>query len=181
MELFNTQNTRDFTNDNISLLNKEISSISDSEILSLDINELADYYYSKYSIDTITLLKKDISSTIEETKIEEANPFYNHYSTINTEPPTFFTAGYKINYKIPFNGDTRLLHLKPTMCIMARFQVDCVENIYNSQFLPSICFSINIKEESLKGRNNPQEIIDNTFDKEFNKYETVFPAASFDK
>ena len=79
MELFNTQNTRDFTNDNISLLNKEISSISDSEILSLDINELADYYYSKYSIDTITLLKKDISSTIEETKIEEANPFYNHY------------------------------------------------------------------------------------------------------
>ena len=173
MELFNNQDTRSFTNENTNSLNREISNISDSEILSLDINELADYYYSKFSISTINLLKKDISSTIEEVKIEEANPFYDCYSTIELEPRTFLIDGYRINYKIPFEGSTSLLYLKPTMHMMTRFPVNYIENEHSSEFLPSICFSLNIKGNALEGKDNPQEIINSTFEREFNKYEKM--------
>ena len=115
MELFNRQDTRSFTSGNTDSLNKEISHISDSDILSLNMDELTDYYYSKYSIDTIKILKNDISSTIEETKIDDPNPFYDRYSTLGFEPRTFSVDGYRVNYKIPFEGNISLLYLKPTM------------------------------------------------------------------
>lgn len=173
MELFNRQDTRSFTNGNTDTLDREISQISDSDILSLNIDELVDYYYSKYSIDIIRLLINDISPTIEETKIEEPNPFYDRYTTLGFESRTFSVDGYKVNYKIPFEGNISLLYLKPTMSILSSFFIDNIENENSKEYLPSICLSIKIKSSELKGKDNPQEIIDNTFNKEFKYYEQM--------
>lgn len=172
MELFNYQYTRDFAIKNTESLDSEISRMSDNDILMLDINELMEYYYDKYSIETISLFKNDIISTIEETKIEEANPFYGYYSTIDFEPKTFKVEGYKINYKIPFSGNSDLLYLKPTKSILTSFEIDMIDN-KNKEVLPMICYSMDLKRADLDGKDHPQEIIDNAFKSRFSKYETM--------
>ena len=173
MELFKNQYVKDFTAQNTDSLKREISNIPDNDILTLDINELANYYLDKYSINTIELYKNDIISDIEEVKIEEVNPFYDRYSTIEFEPMTFKIDGYRINYKIPFDGNSNLLYLQPTMSIMTRFEIDRIESNYNSDYLPSICYSISLKRTELDGKDNPQEIIDKEFEKNFKRYETM--------
>ena len=42
---------------------------------------LKKYYYEKYLIKSINLLKQDIDSSLEKIKIEEYNPFFStlHY------------------------------------------------------------------------------------------------------
>lgn len=172
MELFNSQSTRNFTAQNTENLTREINNISDNDILTLDINELADYYYDNYSINIIELYKEDINSSIEEVKIEEANPFFDRYSTFEFEPRTFIVDGYRINYKIPFDGNSNLLYLQPNMRLLAKFDIDRIET-KSAEYLPAICYSINLKRTELDGKENPQEIIDKKFEKEFGKYESM--------
>ena len=173
MQLFNRQETRQFTSRNTESLTREINSIPDNDILTLDINELADYYNDKYSINTIELYKSDISSTIEERKIEEYNPFYDPYSTIGFESKTIKVDAYRINYKIPFDGNYNLLYLQPNMMMLRQFDVDGIELNNNTEYLPYICFSIDLKKNVLDGKDNPQEIIDKKFEEEFSSYETM--------
>ena len=173
MELFKKQFTKDYTNQNTNALISEINNMTDNDILTLNIDELIDYYYDKYSVSPIELYKNDISRTIEETKIEEYNPFYDRYSRIEFEPMTFKVDAYKINYKIPFVGNSNLLYLQPTRSILTNFHVDGVEMNYNSDYLPTINYSIKLKRAELDGKEKPQEIIDKKFENEFNKYETM--------
>lgn len=173
MELFNNKYTRDFTAQNTEELTREINNIPDNDILTLDLNELADYYFDKYSVNPIQLYKNEIISTIEEVKIEETNPFYDCYSTIEFEHRTFKVDGYRVNYKIPFDGNTNLLYLQPSMSILTKFEVDRIDSNSNSGYLPSICYSISLKRSELDGKENPQEIIDKAFERNFNKYETM--------
>ena len=172
MKLFNNKYTNDYTNEKVKELKIEIDKIPDEEILRIDINEFKKYYYEKYSIKSINLLKQDIDSSLEKTKIEEYNPFF---STLpyELEERTYLVDGYKINYKIPFEGDLNLLYLIPKMSILTDFVVDDIVNTNSEEYLPCILFSIEIKASELEKNDNPQKLIDETFIRKFKNYECM--------
>lgn len=170
MELFNRQYTHDYTNLKKEQLKSEINKISDEDILRINIDEFKEYFYKKYFIDDIEIVTESINSNLEKTKIEEYNPFY---STLDRHfgEKTYKIDGYKINYEIPFKGNSDLLFLKPSMSILSSFPIDNINNTPN--YLSYLIFSIKIKASKLEQNENPQEIIDNKFDTEFKNYKTM--------
>lgn len=172
MELFNKQDSRTYTAEKINELKADINKISDNDILTINKDDFVEYYYDKYYIQPINLLKDDTQTSLEKTKIKEYNPFYGTMP-YDYEPKSFFVDGYKINYGIPFEGDSDLLFLKPTMHILNRFEVDNILNRNSKENLPSISFSIDIKANQLEQNDNPQKLIDDTYRNEFKGYECM--------
>lgn len=172
MELFNREDINTFLNQKHNELTVDIQNIPDKDILSFDMEEFKNYYYDKYYIVPIYILNNQITNNIEKTKIEKYNFFYGAFS-YGLEQKTFLVDGYKINYNIPFEGNSHLFYLQPTMRIMTTFDVDGVINENSKEYLPSIQFSINIDAKDLESKDNPQECIDKKFDDEFKDYRTM--------
>lgn len=147
-----------------------IKNLSDTQILTTNFNELIEYYKSKFYIEPLHLHMDKISTNIEKSKVQK----YNHFYGMGYNEPKFFDVdSCKINYNIPFSGSSNLLHLTPSQRILSRFIIDGFDNLYNSNFLPSIRFSLNIDMNTLEQNSNPQEYIDSTFKREFNSYQSM--------
>lgn len=172
MELFNREDVGEFLNKKYNNLKGEIDCISDKDILGLDINEFNEYYYNKYYVEPINIIQDQITNNIEKAKLEKYNPLYGMMSNMY-QSRTFTVDGYKINYNIPFKGNSKLLYLRPTMRMLTRFEVDDIANENSNEFLPSILFSIEIEAKALEDVENPQQIIETTFNNEFKNYKTM--------
>ena len=76
MVLFNGKDIRTFLTSFYTKLNEEVERLSDEEIISLDLQEWANYLSDKYRIDPIVLFKENIERKITETKVKKVNPFF---------------------------------------------------------------------------------------------------------
>ena len=77
----------------------EISSLSDEQVTTIDIDEWREYFYSNYQIEPILVYVDQAELDISEVKIQE----YNIWSKHNPyEQEYFLVDGYKITFKIPF-------------------------------------------------------------------------------
>lgn len=147
-----------------------ITNLSDAQILTTNFEELVEYYKSKFYIEHLHLYMDRISTNMEKSKLQK----YNHFHRFGYDEPEFFDVdSCKINYTIPFSGSSNLLHLTPSQRILSKFIIDGFDNLYNSDFLPSIRFSLNIDMNILEQKSNPQEYIDSMFKKEFNSYQSM--------
>ena len=121
MNLFSGGEVRVYTRQKYEDLEQDVLRISDQEIISADLDAWADYMESKHRIDSITVYEDHVEQSLAETKIKKYNIFSKHDPY---EPEYYLMDGYRVTFTIPFDGDARLLQLRPTRCILINFPVE---------------------------------------------------------
>ena len=170
MELFEQEESRLYFDKLKNDLKSTIQNLSDEQILTTNLEKLAEYYKSKFCIEPLHLYMDKVSSSIEKSKIMETNPFYGMgYG----ESRYFEVDSCKVNYTIPFSGSSHLLHIIPTRRILTTFSIEGFENLYSNEYLPSIIFSININLHTLENESEPQSYIDLQFNRKFENYKSM--------
>lgn len=170
MELFEQEYARDYFDRKNQNLKSETENLSDVEILNTNIAELKEYFFNKYYEETIQLHMDKMVSNIEKSKLEQYNPFYEMGFG---ESPTIYIDSCKINYSIPFSGNSHLLHLTPSMNILSTFEIDGFENLNSVDYMPCMKFSTNLSLQELEKSDNPQKYIDSRFENDFKSYQEM--------
>ena len=167
MKLFEHQDTYSYFNNLRNEIKSDIQSLSDAQILNTNFEDLIEYYYSKFYIESLTLYLDKKTSSLEQSKLEKYNPFYRMGLR---EQQFFLVDSCKVSYSIPFSGSSHLLHLEPTHRIISTFEIDGFSNLNNKEILPTILYSLNIELSTLEKEENPQQYIDSLFNTEFKSY-----------
>lgn len=95
----------------------EIEGLPDSDILSQDLLDLANYFFNKYILVPITVFETNIQRTLCETKVKKPNPFRGY----PYENDYFEVDGVRVTFTIPFDGDPELFYVKPSTYMLAAF------------------------------------------------------------
>ena len=100
-----------------SKIKSEVESLSDSVILSQDLQDLTSYFVDKYTLVPITIFETNIQRTLCETKVKKpnrfrGNPYENDY---------FEVDGVRVTFTIPFDGNPDLFYVKPSNFILSTF------------------------------------------------------------
>ena len=168
---FDEGRTDEYLNLNSDKNKKEVYQMSDEEIMTCDFNEWCDYLYEKYKVLPIILYEENMEQTITETKVKKYDPFF---SSRIYDQEYFLIDGVNITYKIPYDGDGSLLHLKPTnYWIYDNFDVNFLEAPYDEQCgLIEISLDYTNKELHDKGQ-QMQEYVRDNFGNKFRNYRII--------
>ena len=71
MKLFDEQDTNDYIEEKKDEIIYTIKDLSDNEIMTRDLNDLKNYFFNKFYIEPINILKENITSNIAKSKKEE--------------------------------------------------------------------------------------------------------------
>lgn len=74
-EFFNATDTRNFFAGFHNAMEMEVEKMSDSEIVSCNFDEWANYLATKYSVIPISIFETNIERRLTEAKVKRANPF----------------------------------------------------------------------------------------------------------
>jgi hypothetical protein len=144
-------------------LKNEISYLSDEKILNSDFEKWVEYFKEKYTIEPIQLYLECITKELSETKIKQANSFSRYVD----EPSHYLIDGYKIAFNIPYDGDSNLLHLRPSRFFFARFYVDKIVEP-NKEKMGYIIYSLEYIKTDLEGKD--AEFISNGLQNKFKNH-----------
>ena len=166
VKFFTGKEVSDFIKEIHEKMNQEILALKDSEILTCDFEQWADYLASKYYIEPIKLFENNIDKTMSETKVKR----YNHWSRVGSyEPEYYMIDGYCITFVIPFDGNENLLQLQPSTFIMTSFEVASMQRPYNNScgsFSLEFCYTA----QELQGKTDVNEFVESRFKHEFESY-----------
>lgn len=126
MKLFSKISIFDFIPLQNQAVKNEIERLTNEEICSSALEDLEEYFYNRFKIDLIEI-ERDINYVLydaQETKIKQYNNWYR--SGGYDEPQYYIVDGYKIVYKIPFEGDSDLLYVQPSSFTLISYEVDNV-------------------------------------------------------
>ena len=169
LEFFAKQDIEEFFQSFYNSLEDEICKMSNINILSCDFEEWTDYLVKKYSIVPITLLETNIEQRLEEIKIQRDNPLRGYpYQLDYVE-----TDGICITFTIPFDGNPKLLEMRPRISILLGF---CVKNFREPSETEYGSFSIELrytKRELQEKGNNMAAFVRQEFENSFSNYRTM--------
>ena len=165
MRLFSSERTEDYIKEIKSKIEREIEELSEEKITTESIDKWVNYFVSDYQIDIISLEQKRVQMYAEQTEIETNN----RLRTTPYEKADFFIDGYKITFKIPFLGESKLFYLKPSACIMGDFEVDKLVPPKSNE-TGYLYYSWEYSKECLDGQENLKEYVDEDFKNRFNNY-----------
>lgn len=154
----------------------EIEKLSDQKILTCDIDEWIEYYYSKYCANCIELYEESITNELTETKIKKHNEWSRHDSY---EPQFIYIDGYKIIYTIPFDGDEVLFKIKPSSMLLRRFEVENIKAPFKDD-LGAITMEIYFTKQELLDKENKKAYTDSKFENEFSNYRKMIANVNAD-
>ena len=81
------------------------------------MQDLTNYFVSKYSLESITVFETNIQRDLYETKVKKRNPFRgNPY-----ENDYFELDGVRVTFTIPFDGEPDLFYVKPSTSMLSTF------------------------------------------------------------
>ncbi|MFQ8921366.1 MAG: hypothetical protein ACLR60_05690 [Clostridium paraputrificum] len=126
MKLFSKISIFDFIPLQNQAVKNEIERLTNEEICSSALEDLEEYFYNRFKIDLIEI-ERDINYVLydaQETKMKQYNNWYR--SGGYDEPQYYIVDGYKIVYKIPFEGDSDLLYVQPSSLTLTSYEVDNV-------------------------------------------------------
>lgn len=167
MKLFNKINTSEYLKSNSDNLKKEVTNISDEEIMSCNVDDWIDYLFRKYEILPITLFENSKTETIDRAKIKKYNPFYKYDYY---EPEYFLIDGMKIKCRIPFDGNSQLLYLKPNTYILTTFDADKIIDPSQNEY-GYIELSLEFTDQELNDKGEQmREFVDKAYDSKFSSY-----------
>ena len=118
-ELFSGEETRVYFEKISKKIESEISSMTDEEITSCDFDEWSNYLCDKYEISPISLFEESTTNSITKATIKRYNQFFNR---LPYEKEYYYVDGVRITYKIPYDGDSTLLYLRPSSRILTRLK-----------------------------------------------------------
>ena len=167
MRLFNGERTEDYIKEIRSKIEREIEELSEEKITADSIDEWVNYFVSEYRIELIFVHENSVELDIKEVKIKKYNIFYEqHYSF---EPEFFQIDGYKIIFKIPFLGESKLFYLQPSMSIMRGFEVDELVSPKDNDF-GYLYYSCEYDREYLNKQENLKTYVNEDFKNSFENY-----------
>lgn len=102
-EFFNATDTRNFFAGFHNAMEMEVEKMSDSEIVSCNFDEWANYLATKYSVIPISIFETNIERRLTEAKVKRANPFRG----APYERDYFEVDGVRITFKIPYDGEPK--------------------------------------------------------------------------
>ena len=170
IELFSSKNACEYTAMMYSKMKTEIEIFSDEKIMSCDLDEWAAYYSEKCNIQPITIYKDNITKSLDKQKVQ----VYNSWSRIDPYEAQFFDVdGFRIDYSIPFDGDSMLLRLKPSTRILKNFTVERIDEP-TDESCGTITFRMVYASSVLKENGDRfGAFIENQFASEFSHYEKM--------
>lgn len=118
MELFRGEGIFNYASRQLCAMRDEVGHLSDNDVLTQGIGELADRINEKYLIRLIRIDEQNIKNVMEAAKIRRMNPFWNE----PYEDRYHYLDGVRITYTIPFIGDPVLFELRPSEYYMRRFE-----------------------------------------------------------
>lgn len=124
MKLFSKISIFDFIPLQKKAIKNEIERLTNEEICNSTLEELEEYFYDRFKIDLIEI-ERDINYILydaQEIKMKQYNHWYR--SGEYDEPQYYIVDGYKIVYKIPFDGDSDLLYVQPSSFTWTSYEVD---------------------------------------------------------
>ncbi len=126
MKLFRKIDIFDFVSKQKQYVKNEIERLTNEEICSSSLEELEEYFYEQFKIDLIEIEREFdyIQYDAQETKLKKHNPW--HSIGGYDKPQYYVVDGYKIVYKIPFEGDSDLLYVQPSSFTLTSYEVDNV-------------------------------------------------------
>ena len=116
-EFFSDIDARAYFDSIYSKIKSEIECLSDSDILSQDLPDLANYFVDKYILVPITVFETNIQRDLYETKVKKRNPFRGHLY----ENDYFEVDGVRVTFTIPFDGNPDLFFVKPSNFMLSTF------------------------------------------------------------
>lgn len=116
-EFFSDIDARAYFDSIYSKIKLEIECLSDSDILSQDLPDLANYFVDKYILVPITVFETNIQRDLYETKVKKRNPFRGH----PYENDYFEVDGVRVTFTIPFDGNPDLFYVKPSNFMLSTF------------------------------------------------------------
>ena len=165
IELF-TKDIDEFFSEIIKEFQNEVNLFSNEKIMYTDIEELRTYYIKKLSIQPIQLYIENLNYNFEETKVKRSGGYRS------SQDETFIFDGYKITYEIPYDGDNRLLYVRPSRFIMQKFLVDNVNRTTDIEY-GKIIFSLDWTKQEMQGIEKPNFAKSN-FNQYFKNYIDYF-------
>lgn len=115
---FNRINSHDYFSGRNSKIVKEVEQMTDTDILSGNMEEWKNYYLNKYSICPIVIYENNVEESLEKIKIRKnintfnISPFINNY---------YEEDGVLITFVIPYEGEPDLFYVQPNTCILSNF------------------------------------------------------------
>lgn len=169
MELFSGKELQNHFQSLKNEMESEISKISDSEIISCDIQEWTEYLVNKYSLIPITLFETNTEQSLCETKVKIINPFRGG----SYEPDYFEIDGVLISFKIPYGRNQELLEMRPSSFILSSFPVSSFINPNESE-CGSFCVELEFTKKELqeKGK-NMSYFVQERFENQFKSYKSM--------
>lgn len=168
-EFFNRGELRNYFATFHSKMNTEVEHMSDSEIISCDIEEWANYLADKYCILPIKIFESNIERTLEKTKVKKSNPFRGG----PFERDYFEIDGVKVTYKILFDGDPNLFELQPSTSILSRFETQSFITPADDE-CGSFTLDFDYTNEELENKgDSANEYVQQQFDNRFDSYKSM--------
>jgi len=172
LKLFSEKEVNVFLKEKIKKLENEIEKFSDEKITTIDFEEWINYFISKYEILPIKVYKDNKEMDISEVKIKSYNTWHkNDYN----EPKYFNKDGYKIEFKIPYDGDDDLFNLKPSCFILRIFEVESITPPFGEK-LGYLSYTMSYSKNELLNKNKKdiKKVVISKFESEFSSYMSMF-------
>jgi hypothetical protein len=91
-------------------MRQEVASLSANQVLKSSIDDLCDYFVTKYSVEVPVLLEDRILADQHEAEIDVSDDRSRYWST----PGPHFMRGTEVSVSIPFTGDRDLFFIRPS-------------------------------------------------------------------
>ena len=116
-EFFSGIDARAYFDSRYGKIKSEIEGLSDPDILSQDLPDLANYFVDKYILVPITVFETNIQRRLCETKVKKPN----HFRGYPYENDYYEVDGVRVTFTIPFDGDPELFFVKPSTYMLSTF------------------------------------------------------------
>lgn len=167
-EFFRGTDVRNYFSLFYSKMKTEVEQMSDAEIVSCDFEEWVTYLTTKYSVVPISIFETNIEKTLFKTKVKTPNPFRG----LSYEKDFLEVDGYRVTFKIPFDGEPSLFELRPNTCILSRFTT---QNFVNPQGDECGSFTLDFEytAQELKDKEAVADYVQKQFENKFSSYKAM--------
>ena len=168
-EFFNGTTAQNYFDSFYSKMKTEVEKMSDSEVVSCNFEEWADYLTTKYSVIPISIFETNIEKTLSKTKVKQANSFRGYLH----KRDFFEIDGVRVTFKIPFDGEPKLFEVRPSTFIMTRFSTRSFVAPY-SENCGSFTLDFEYTNQELQNKGDAlNEYVQKQFENEFDSYKKM--------
>ena len=168
-KLFNVIDAQSFFSRFYDEMKTEVEQISDSEIVSCNFDEWANYFSTKYFVMPISIFETNIDRKLTETKVKKENPFRG----APYQEDFLEVDGLRITYKVPFDGEPKLFEVRPSQYILSSFYTRNFVAPYRENYGSFTIDFEYLKRDLQEKGDAAREYVQKQFENEFDSYKKM--------